>query len=156
MGVGSEGAQGPSRSVPGPSDPHSISVSADGRKLAIAKFTALQNIWSIPIPDSGVVSIRDATPVTRENQTVEQHDLSDDGEWIAYDSDLQGEFDIYRRRLDGDGPQRVADIDGNAFEPDFSPDGREVAFYGGGPRSRIQQQGIVQQSISETRRHVAV
>ena len=58
-------------SVPGISDPHSISVSADGRRLAYSKFTARQNIWSIPIPRSGQVSVRDAIPVTTGNQVIE-------------------------------------------------------------------------------------
>ena len=44
-----------------------------------AKFTVAQNIWSIPIPRSGSVSIRDAVPVTTGNQVIESHDLSPDG-----------------------------------------------------------------------------
>jgi Tol biopolymer transport system component len=127
--VGPEGPRGPPRSVPGSSDPHSISISADGRRLAYSKFTVKQNIWSVPIPRSGSVSISDAVPVTEGNQVIEQHALSSDGEWIVFDSNIRGEFDIYKQPLEGGRQQLVADITGDAFAPDWSPDGAEIALY---------------------------
>jgi Tol biopolymer transport system component len=130
--VGPQGPRGPPRSVLSSSDPHSISISADGSRLAYAKFTVVQNIWSIPIPRSGTVSISDAVPVTEGNQVIETHSLSPDGEWIVFDSDIRGEFDIYKMPLAGGRPQLVADITGDAFAPDWSPDGAEIAFYGPG------------------------
>jgi Tol biopolymer transport system component len=130
--VGPDGARGSPRSVPGASDPHSISVSADGRKLAYAKLTVAQNIRSVPIPRSGTVSIRDATPVTFGNQVIESHSVSPDGEWIAFSSTRLGNSDIYRMRLNGEPaqPQMIADYAGEAFVPDWSPDGTEIVFSG--------------------------
>ena len=130
--VGPDGPLGPPRSVLPSSDPHSISISADGRKLAYSRFIEKQNIWSIPIPRSGPVSIGEALPVTTGNQVVEAHDVSPDGEWIAFDNKRLGEFDIYKQRLDGEFPRLVADIAGHAYEPHWSPDGTEIAFYSGG------------------------
>jgi len=134
VAVGPDGPQEPPRSVLPSSDAHSISIPADGRRMAYSDFTVLQNIWSIAIPGSGSVSIRDAVPVTTGNQIIESHDVSADGEWVVFDSDIQGEFDIYKMPL-GEGPsqpQLVADIAGNAFDPAWSPDGTEIAFYGRG------------------------
>jgi len=132
--VGPEGARSPPRSVLPSSDPHSISVSADGRRLAYAKFTVRQNVWSIPWPRSGPISIRDdlgtAVPVTTGNQVIESFNLSPDGEWIAFDSYVRGEFDIYKQRLAGGDPQLVVDMMGNAYGPKWSPDGTELAFHG--------------------------
>ena len=128
--VGPQGPRGPPRSVLSSSDPHSISISADGRRLAYSKFTVAQNIWSIPIPRSGSVSISDAVPVTTGNQVIESHSLSPDGQWIVFNSDIRGESDIYKMPLEGGRPQLVADITGYAFSPDWSPDGTEIAFYG--------------------------
>jgi len=127
--VGPGGPRGAPQAVLGSSDPHSISVSADGRRLAFAKFLVTQNIWAIPIPRSGVTSIKHAVPVTTGNQVIESHGLSPDGEWIAFDSDIRGEFDIYRQRLVGGFPELLADVPGDAFEPEWSPDGSEIAFY---------------------------
>jgi Tol biopolymer transport system component len=61
---------------------------------------------------------------------IEEHSLSPDGEWIAFDSDIRGEFDIYKQRLAGGSPDLVVDMTGDAFAPDWSPDGTEIAFYG--------------------------
>jgi serine/threonine-protein kinase len=139
--VGPEGRRGPPRGVPGSSDPHSISVSADGKRLAYAKFTVKQNIWSTPTPRSGSISISDvigeAVPVTTGNQLIEIFSLSPDGKWIVFDSDLRGDFDIYKQQLDGGAQQLVAAIPGIEYAPDVSPDGTEIAFYSGstGPAS---------------------
>jgi Tol biopolymer transport system component len=127
--VGPEGPRGTPRSVLSSSDPHSISVSADGRRLAFAKFPGAQNIWAVPIPQAGVVSIRAAVPVTAGTQVVESHSLSPDGEWIVFDSNRRGEFDIYKQPLEGGSQQLIADITGHAFAPDWSSVGAEIAFY---------------------------
>jgi TolB protein len=127
--VGPEGPEGTPRSVLPSSDPHSISISADGRKLAYSRLIAKSNVWSIPIPRSGPVSVGEAAPVTEGTQLVETHDVSPDGEWIAFDSKRRGELDIYKQRLDGGSPQLVADVSSDAYEPDWSPDGTEIAFY---------------------------
>ena len=130
--VGPEGPRGPPRTVLSSSDPHSISISADGSRLAYSKFQAAQNIWSIPIPRSGSVSISDAVPVTEGNQVVESHRPSPDGEWIVFDSNLRGEMDIYKQRLAGGQVHSVADVTGDAFSPKWSPDGTEITFWGQG------------------------
>jgi dipeptidyl aminopeptidase/acylaminoacyl peptidase len=57
--------------------------------------------------------------------------LSPDGEWIVFDSDIRGGFDIYKMPLEGGPPQLVADITGDAFAPDWSPDGTEITVFSG-------------------------
>jgi Tol biopolymer transport system component len=117
------------RHVPGLSDPHSISISSDGKRIAYAKFTVSQNIWSVPIPDSGTISIGEAVSVTEGKRLIEEADLSRDGEWLVFDSSVRGRFGIFRRRLSGGDAEVVTEVDGHAFGPVWSPDGSEVAFY---------------------------
>jgi serine/threonine-protein kinase len=127
--VGTDGPRGPPRSVLPSCDAHSISVTADGKKLAYARFPAAQNIWSIPIPREGVVSIREAIPVTEGNQLIESHTLSPDRDSIVYESARRGNFDLYRQPVTGGEEVPIVDLPGDAFAPQWSPDGSEIAFY---------------------------
>jgi Tol biopolymer transport system component len=134
--VGPDGPLGDVQSVASSSDPHSISLSRDGKKLAYSKFQLIQNIWSIPIPRSEVLSIRDAQPVTTGNQVIETHDLSPDGRFITFDGSRLGNADIYRMPLEGGTAQLIADLPGDAFSPVWSPDGTEIAFQGATPGTK--------------------
>ncbi len=129
VGVGPTGPRGELRKVPGVSDPHSISYSIAGRKLAFAKATVRQNIWSYPI-GSGPMSITDGHPLTSDNAVIEEHDISPDGKWIVYNSNLRGNMDIYKRFLEGGDPMPITDSPFDEFGPKWSPDGTEIAFSG--------------------------
>jgi serine/threonine-protein kinase len=110
-------------------DAHSISVSTDGSRAAYSRFTFRRNVWQIAIPETGRVSIANATQLTFGNQTVENHGLSWDGRWLAFDSNLEGNQDIYVMPVEGGEPRRVTSDPGDDFHPDFSPDGQEIVFY---------------------------
>jgi len=135
--VGLEGPRGSPRGVPGFSSPHTISVSADGKRLAYNSFAGGQNIWSLPIPPTSAVSIRDAVPVTTGSQLIERHSLSPDGDWIVYHSTRRGKADIYKMPLAGGDPTVIVDISEDAFDPDWSPDGSEIAFFTGTTNAEI-------------------
>jgi Tol biopolymer transport system component len=128
--VGSTGPRGEPQKVPGIVDPSSISYSVAGGNLAFIKAIVRQNIWSFPI-GSAAVSITQGHPVTRENAVIEEHDVSPDGESIAYCSTLRGDMDIYVRPLEGGAAMRITDLPGDEFAPKWSPDGSEIAFYVG-------------------------
>jgi Tol biopolymer transport system component len=139
--VGPEGPRGSPRSVLSSSDPHSISISADGRRLAYSKFTVAQNIWSVPIPRSGSVSIGDAVPVTTGNQVIETHALSPDGkdgsEIAFYSGGWEGTGSGAEVRVvsaDGGTPEQLTDFLGSENRPDWSPDGLAIAFNSQGPQ----------------------
>jgi len=110
-------------------DAYSVSVSADGATVAYDKFQFRRNIYSLPIPRTGTISIHEARPVTTGNQTVENLGISRDGRWLTYDSNLDGNQDIYVIPAAGGEPRRVTRHPGSDFSPDFSPDGREIVFY---------------------------
>jgi len=63
------------------------------------------------------------------NQIVEAHGLSRDGQWLAFDSNLEGNQDIYLMPAEGGEPRRVTRDPGADMHPDFSPDGSEIVFY---------------------------
>ena len=110
-------------------DPHSVSVAADGSVAAYSQFTLRRNVWEVAIPASGSVSIGDARQVTLGNQVAESHRVSPDGQWLAYDSNLEGNQDIFIMPIGGGEPRQVTTDLGDDFVPEFSPDGREIAFF---------------------------
>ncbi|HQR17771.1 MAG TPA: protein kinase [Gemmatimonadales bacterium] len=108
---------------------YAVSVATDGRTAAYDRFSLRRNIYTIPIPRTGSISLRDARPVTTGNQVVENIDLSADGQWIAYDSDIEGNQDIFVLSAAGGEARQVTRDPGDDMVPDFSPDGREIAFH---------------------------
>jgi TolB protein len=107
----------------------SISLSADGGRLAYAVYSARANIWSLPIPEGAPVTADAATPLTSGSQIVESLRVSRDGRWLVYDSNLRGSPDIYRVPLDGGEPEQLTNDPADEFAGDLSPDGRLVAYH---------------------------
>jgi serine/threonine-protein kinase len=108
---------------------HGIDLSADGAHLTYSVFTHLANLWYLEMPSQGVASITEATRVTGETQVIEIADLSADGAWLAFDSNREGDQDIYRAPLTGGEPQRLTTHLQDDYAPSWSPNGRQIAFY---------------------------
>ena len=107
-----------------------ISLSADGSRMAYDVVRNFANVWMAPIARATATGWAQATQVTRENQHVESMDVSHDGKWIVYDSDGGGgNFDIYKMRLDGGEPIQLTSNPSNEFHPVWSPDDKEIAFH---------------------------
>lgn len=107
----------------------SIGLTADGTRLIYSVYTARGNIWRLPIPSSGPVSISGAVAITSGTQIIEGIRVSLDGDWLLYDSDLHGNADIYRLKLTGGEPERLTSDPADEFAPDLSLDGKAVAFH---------------------------
>src|SRR5262249_40856558 len=97
--------------------------------LAYAQFLSKQNLWSIPIPDSGPISAAAATPVTTGAQTIEGVSVTRDGRWVAFDSNRSGNQDIYKMPRVGGSPVQLTKDPHDDFLPSWSRDGKSIAFY---------------------------
>ena len=84
----------------------SLSLSADGRRLAYNVYRTVGNVWSVPF-GRRPMSLRDAIQVTRGNQSVENPQVSFDGKLLYYDSDLSGTSQLYRVPVDGGEQERL-------------------------------------------------
>jgi Tol biopolymer transport system component len=106
-----------------------ISLTADARLGAYSVFTYTANVWALDVAPAGMADPGAAQPVTSGSQAIEGLALSPDGQWLAFDSDRNGNQDIYRLPLAGGEVEQLT----RSPEPDFlaswSPNGREIAFY---------------------------
>jgi len=117
--------------VPGGTDAHSIAVSADGRRLAVARSRDVQVARAYDLRGRAPLGARDGRIVTPGTQVVETHDVSPDGSWLAYDTNIDGDADIYLVRTGGGERVPIVTSPAPDYSPRFSPDGREIAYYGG-------------------------
>ena len=108
---------------------HTISLAANGSRLAYSRYANRTSIWSLPIPTAPPVTTAAATRVTNANQSIEAMSVSPDGKWLLYDSDLTGNADIFRLSLAGGEPEQLTTDPADDFSPVTSPDGKEVAFH---------------------------
>jgi hypothetical protein len=101
-------------------DAHSISISADATRLAYSVYTARSNVWAIPIPTGGPVSVDGANQITTGNQAVEGMSVSPDWRWLYFDSDRSGNTDIYRMPVTGGEPEQLTTDPADDFLPNIS------------------------------------
>jgi serine/threonine-protein kinase len=100
-------------------------LTPDSRSLVFWTFNGqtAQDVWVVDL--SNKEAPRPIAHTAREYGVT----LSPDGEWVAYQSDESGPFEIYARRLaDGDTGRRVTVSVGGGQEPLWSHDGSEM-FY---------------------------
>jgi len=108
---------------------HTMSISRDGQKLVYSVLNTTGNVRSIQIPKKGPLSISDSKPITKGNQIVETVDVSPDGQWAAYSSNLSGNADIYKMLVAGGEAIQLTTHPSDDFTPRWSPDGEKIAFH---------------------------
>jgi TolB protein len=108
---------------------HTISISADGRRLAYTVLSTRSNVWWSPIAAPGGATSLPAKPITEGNQTVEGLAVSPDGKWLAFDSNQEGRQQIFKISLAGGDPIQVTRDSADHFNPSWSGDGRFIAYH---------------------------
>jgi serine/threonine-protein kinase len=110
-------------------DAQGLSLTRKGDRMAYARVHTYSSIWSIPVPLRGPVSIRAATRITTGNETIEAVDVSRDGRWLVFDSDRNGNADVYIMPVTGGEARQVTTDSASDYSPHWSPDGRRIAFH---------------------------
>jgi len=88
------------------------------------------NIWAVGLPTDGPpADPSQLQPLTVGSQLVEALTLSRDGRWVYFDSNLNGNQDLYRIPAGGGPIQQLTTNPADDFHPHISPDGREIAFH---------------------------
>jgi Tol biopolymer transport system component len=129
--IGTDGAaEGSIQRLTTGTDAQGLSLTRKGNRMAYARLHTYSSIWSIPVPVRGPVSIRGATRITTGNETIEAVDVSADGRWLVFDSDRNGNADLYVMPVTGGEARQVTTDSAN----EYSADGPPMA--GGSPSTR--------------------
>ena len=108
---------------------HTISLSADGSRLAYTVLTTRANVWWAPISPGAPTPFSSAKPITNENQSIEGLTVSPDGKWVAFDSDRDGHQHIFKVPVAGGEPVQLTRDSVDDFNPSWSGDGRFIAYH---------------------------
>jgi len=106
-----------------------FALSRDGMHLSYTKMNDQSNIWSIPVLNNSMVSLNQATAVTEENHFIEIVAISPDTQWIAFDSNRNGNQDIWIMRKNGSDLRQLTTHTAHDWAPDWSPDGTKIVFH---------------------------
>jgi serine/threonine-protein kinase len=107
---------------------HTISVDRTGKTLAYSVFNTIANLWSIPVSASTATDAQ-LRQITSGNQTIESGYASYDGKWLAYDSNINGNVDIFKIPAEGGEPQQLTHNSIDDFSAGWSPDGTQIVFH---------------------------
>jgi Tol biopolymer transport system component len=83
----------------------------------------------VTAPETGSRLVGEATPVTRGTQSVEGLALSADGQWLAFDSDRNGNHHIFTVPSSGGEAKQITTGSVDEFMPHWSPKGDQIAYH---------------------------
>jgi Tol biopolymer transport system component/DNA-binding SARP family transcriptional activator len=115
---------------------HGISLSPDATRLAYSVFTYTGNIWALTLPTRGPATLENGRALTEGTQTIEGVSLSPDGRWLAFDSDRNGNQEVYKMPSGGGDAVQLTHSPEADFVSTWSGDGKVIAlhFYQAGAR----------------------
>ena len=103
-----------------------LSVSPDGRKIAMSKVDDLLGSFDVWIHDTERSL---ATRLTFDADSEMGPEWSPDGRWIAYTGEDSGLNVIFRQAVAGGGrPEEIVHLDDDVVMNSFSPDGNTISF----------------------------
>jgi Tol biopolymer transport system component len=83
----------------------------------------------VTVTTFGTPGRAEAQPFTEGTQVIEGMSLSPDGRWLAFDSDRDGNQNIYKMSVGGGEPVQLTSSPEDEFVSSWSGDGRQIALH---------------------------
>ena len=105
-----------------------LSFSRDGLRLAFASLDYRSTVLRVPFDPVREVVVGPPEPIVKGTRPIRDHELSPDGEWIAF-TEAGVQEDLFVARVDGTQYRRLTDDAFRDRGPAWAPDGARLAFY---------------------------
>ena len=105
-----------------------MSFSRDGKRLAFASLDWRSTLFKIEFDPKEQKTVGPPVPILRGTQPIRDHQLSPDGNWVAF-TQTGGQEDLFVARTNGSEYRRLTDDVFRDRGPSWSPDGQSIAFY---------------------------
>jgi serine/threonine-protein kinase len=124
------------------------SLSPDGKQLLLRQITpdVRTNLWLLPLDGTGV-----ATPLVTTEHDELNGEISPDGQWLAYQSDESGSFEVYIRPFPEVDTGKWQVSFGGGIQPAWSRDGRELFYLAPGRLMSVPIGGVDTPSVGTPR-----
>ena len=128
VGAGAGSVGGPQQLTTGAGDDVEPAPSPDGHRLAFAARVNA-DLWQLPVSPTTAARAGTPTPVVVSTREDSRGAWSPDGRTIAFNSDRQGEMNIWLHDVATGADRRLTIGPGGDYQPSWAPDGRTLAFF---------------------------
>jgi TolB protein len=105
-----------------------FSFSRDGLQLAFASLDWRSTLYRVAFDPVREALAGVPEPLRRSTRPIRDHELSPDGEWVAF-METGAREDLFVARTDGSEYRRLPDDEFRDRAPVWAPDGGRLAFY---------------------------
>jgi Tol biopolymer transport system component len=105
-----------------------LSFSRDGTRLAFASLDYRSTILRVPFDPLREAVVGPPESIVKGTRPIRDHELSPDGEWIAF-TEAGVQEDVFVARVDGTQYRRLTDDAFRDRGPAWAPDAARIAFY---------------------------
>jgi serine/threonine-protein kinase len=129
LGADGRPAGVPEQLTTGAGDDVEPAPAPDGGRLAFAVRGINSDIWALPVSPTTGAPTAAPGPVVATTRVESRGAWSPDGRTIAFNSDRDGEMNIWLHDVGSGTDRRLTNGAGGDYQPSWTPDGRTLAFF---------------------------
>jgi TolB protein len=103
--------------------------SPDGKRLAFAVRGINSDLWELPVSPGSGAATGAPGPVVATSRVESRGAWSPDGHTIAFNSDREGEMNLWLHDVRAGTDRRITSGPGGDYQPAWSPDGQWLTFF---------------------------